>query len=244
MSPSRRAFTLAEAVIGAALLALIAGGLLSLNTSARKGVQVAGLHLDLLEGATLAIHQIRLDLRQLAIFPQHPVPGYSVSIASDNRSLRMRRTARMPGGAAWFGSSFVNVEYALVPLEGTKGRFHLVRREWTASGAPIPGQSVSRREKRFRSFMLEDCYFAYQKNSGNDDGALQVHALVVTGEGERTAGHIRTFLVSNVLEVLRPDEGWEDPAFVPRELEPDCEHPPGDVLAPRALDAEELEAPQ
>ena len=242
----RRGFTLLEVSVAAAVGVVVLGGLTYSWVGVRQGQAFSGRYLDLLEGAVLAMHQLRLDLRQLSFVPGKPVQGYSLRISPDQRAIRLRRSAPpAPGIPA--GSSFVVVEYRL-KARGSPGRFQIIRSEWMASGAKLPGRDQLREEQPLRSATLRDLAVAYKEDEPASARMLHVAMDVTSADGvlgESGAGGAPSLVVTNVLQVQRPERpfGGELPLFaepLPPSVQGNAETPPGAVLSPSATDADEL----
>lgn len=234
----RRGVTFVETCVAGALLVGILSSLAFAMSGARRSEGIATLHLGLMESVSLAMHQLRTDLRQVSFVPGKPVMPYSIQGGPDGKSIRMRRSSHRVG--AWLGSSFVVVEYKLVPAEARTDRYHLVRSEFTASGANLPGKSVSREDRVFRSFLLASAAFSYDENDEKDVRLLHVAFRVVTDSGPQAGwGPFceKELLLTNVLSVLRPEPALAYPSLFAQPVMVQAEHPPADVLAPDAPDA-------
>jgi type II secretory pathway component PulJ len=249
---NRRGVTLVEAGIAGALLVIILGSLAFATSGARRTESLAALHLGLMESVALAMHQLRTDLRQLSFVPGKDVATYSLRVGRDYHSLIMRRSSPYAVGNSALGSSMVLVEYRLVPA-ARADRFHLLRIEKTASGANLPGKSVPREERLYRSFMLASADFLYREDDAKDDRVLHVAFRVVSDSGPMPGwGPFREkeLMLTNVLSVLRPEQAYAAPRFQDdpaaewaAKMTVQAEMPGEDVLAPGAQDAVELPIP-
>ena len=242
MRPSRNGLTFIELCVSACLLVVILGTLAYTASGARRGEALASLHLGLMENVALAMHQLRTDLRQISFVPGKPVLDYSIAIAPDFRAVKLRRSSTGVSVGP-LGSSFIIVEYRLVPSD-RPGRFHLMRIESTASGVNLPGKSVPREERLFRSFSLLDASFLYQEQDDKDVRVLHVAFRVVTDSGPTESwGPFRDkeLLLTNVLSVLRPEAPFAYPTLWANAVQVPAEIPPGDVLAPEADDSGKLD---
>lgn len=239
---TRRGVTLAEALIAAAIGLVLMAILVAVWTSTSRAQQVADRHLDALVGATLALHQLRTDLRQISFVPGRPVEGHSLRVGADHRSVRLRRSApTWPGQPP--GSAFTVVEYALEPLDGSRSR--LVRTQWTASGAHLPRRAVSREETALRSTAVTDFTVLYQEDEAADTRLLHIALEVTAAHGEHGRdgpGGAPRLLVTSAIQLSRPEPafGGAWPLFaepLPDNLLDVAEVPPGEVRAPEAVDA-------
>lgn len=229
----RRGSTFIEVCVAGALLVLILTVLAYTASGARRGEALAALHLSLMESVAIAMHQLRSDMRQLSFVPDQPVLGFSIALGDENRAVTLRRSSPNVGDSP-LGSSFVFVEYRLVPA-ARADRWHLQRTEYTASGANLPGKSSPRDVRLYRSFTLAGAHFSYQEDDERDVRLLHTEFRVVSDAGPMGSwGPFREkeLLLTNTLSVLRPEPAsWGEPVQVEAEL------PPGDVLAPAAHDA-------
>lgn len=241
MNRCRRGATLVEACIAGALLVLILGAIAFTISGARRVENVAAAHLGLMESVALAMHQLRTDLRQLSFVPAQPVVPNSMRTGGDYRSVILRRSSAALVGDV-LGSAIVLVEYRLVPVAGKADRFHLLRVERTASGKPLPGKTVSREERLFRSFELTGATFLYKEDDVKDDRILHVALQVAFRDKE----HVFT----NMLAILRPEEPHAKPrmpgdpaADWAAKLTVQAEMPGDDVVAPAAAHSGALPEP-
>lgn len=241
MNRSRRGATLVEVSIAGALLVMILGSLAFSMSGARRTESVAAAHLGLMESVALAMHQLRTDLRQLTFVPGQPVVPNSLRPGQSYNSIIMRRSSAALVGDV-LGSAIVLVEYRLVPVKGKAGRFHLLRVERTASGKPLPGKSVPREERLFRSFELTGANFLYREDDAKDDRLLHVAFQVAFRDKE--------LLFTNMLSVLRPEEPHARPrmqgdpaADWASKLAVQAEMPGEDVVAPAAAHSGALPEP-
>lgn len=246
---SRRGFTLVEVVVAGAVGLVVLGALTFAFVGARQTQAASGRHLELLEGAVLAMHQLRADLRQLSFVPGKPVEPYSLRIAAGGRAVRLRRSAPSPNGTPP-GSSFVVVDYRLEPAKGAEGRFNLLRSEWTASGAALLGRTRSRQEEVLRGTTLRGMTVRFREDEANNARVLHVSLDVTSTEGVLGLSGptgAPSMVISNVLQIQRPELpfGANLPLFaepIPAAALALAEKPPGEVLAPAAADAVPLPA--
>jgi hypothetical protein len=242
----RRGVTLVEVCVAGSLLVVVLGSLMYAWSGARRTEALAATHLGLMENVALAMHQLRLDLRQLSFVPGKPVDGYSIRPGIDDQSVMMRRSSPVMIGGTQPGSSFVLVEYRLVPSDKTPDRYHLVRIESTASGSPLPGKVAPSEVRTFRSFTVSDVRFRLKPESRTEAALLHVSFDVVSDSGavsDRGPSREQTLHLSNVLAVLRPAAPFEFPSMFAQPVMVPAEHPPDDVLAPLAVDAKLLPEP-
>jgi hypothetical protein len=245
-SHSRRGVTFIEVCVAGALFVMLFGSLIYATGGARRAEALAALHLGLMESVALAMHQLRSDLRQLSFVPGKPVTGYSVRPGNDYHSVVMRRSCPQAIGDAKPGSSFVLVDYRLVPSDKRPDRFHLVRTESTASGLPLPGKKESSAQRIYRSFTLSNVDFLLKPETKTEVALLHVTFNVVSDAGPMPNwGPFREqeLRLSNVLSVLRPTAPLEFPSMFASPVMVQAERPPEDVLAPLAHDAGMLPEP-
>lgn len=234
----RRAATLVEALVAGAIALVLLAALTSTWSSTRAAQDVAGRQLERVEGAVLALHRLRMDLRQLALVPGQQVLGHSLTIGPDHRSLRLRRSAPgFPGQRP--GSAFTVVSYALEAAG--KELFRLVRTETTASGVLLPGRGTTREDTALRGAVLRDFTALYREDEARDCRVIHV-ALAVAGSDGSAPGRPATTLVTSVFALQRPEAAFAGPLPLfaeplPASLAATAELPPGPVLAPEAPDA-------
>ena len=239
-----RAFTLLETLIGGALFGMILGALLYLSTGSRKLEEAARLQVSLTQNISQALHTLHTDLRQLSIVPDHPIEGFSFRTSSDYHAILLRRSVPDEGTTAPTGSAFTFVMYHLVPSGQGDDRFHLARIEWMASSRNFPGETVSRKEKIFRSFSLRwnGTTFLHRQDVGTPPREVLHVALDVVSDSmeARADGPFgdKSLVVTMVVRLIQPEAPylWPDPFAVEALMAP---LPPGDVLAPRASHAQD-----
>jgi len=247
----RSAFTFVEAMVGGSIFLVMITALIYTRMGARRTEQVSTLYINLMENVALAMHQLRIDLRQLAIVPGKPVVPYSILIQDDadavRRALRVRRSWAVMIAGGLVGSAFTHVDYQLIRSAPRSDRYHLVRTERTASGENLPGRKAPSDKKVFRAFTIKNAFFNYLEDPKNIDVRVLHVVLEIASDSGDLPGwgpfREKTMVLSHVLHILRPEAPYSDPIVdpvFPRFAQPlsfpgssgPLENPPGNVLAP------------
>ena len=230
----RAAFTLPEALVAGALFLVIAASFFFAWSGSRREEELASLHLSMLENASLAMMQLRNDLREMVVLSYTAVEGISLKTAQSPSGIMLRQggLTRQTGGA------FMLVEYRLVDAPSKSGapRFHLQRTRRTSDGSPLPFGGKTRDTTVFTQFTLADAYFAYlpprlkPNDPHGDDHVVHVSFTVVSDTGRAgsdTYGE-KSMLLTQVMRFLKPP----DPRNFGMVLEvPGLEQLPGDAVS-------------
>lgn len=235
------AFSLVEVCIGAAVLVVVMGAILLLLSGARRSETLGALYVDLLEGVSIALHQLRMDMRQLTFVPGQPLEPTSFRLAATSgpglAAIRFRRSSAGPTASQDLGSYFVFVDYDLVPTGRGPGRLHLRRSEWTADGSPLPGLTLARQEHVHRSFALRDASFLHPGIDPSGREVLHVMLDVVSDTADLPDwGPFREkgLRMTSAIHLVRPEAAFVWPSYFAAPVLVRAEHPPGEVLAPIA----------
>lgn len=231
---TRAGFTLPEALVAGAMFLAIAAAFFFTWSGARREEELASLHLSLLENASLALGQLRADLREMVVLSYAPVEGTSLKVSTDGSAIMLRQGGITPDPAG----PCVIVEYRLAEAASVAGlpRYHLVRTRRTSNGAVLPFHGGRRESTEYKTFLLAGAQFDYLPprlkpgDPHGDDHVVHVAFKVVSdaGRADGDAMGEKTMLLTQVMRFLKPPN--------PREFAyvlnvPGLETPPVDVLS-------------
>ena len=131
----RRAFTLAETVVAAALCAMLVSIVVTLYLGAARGTHATLEATDALRSALIASEAIRRDVGEMLF----QLPARDLVIGPDHKSLAIRVAGSLPED--YYKADYVGLLFRLQPITGSS-QYHLLR-DHEGKSEPVAGCLLS-----------------------------------------------------------------------------------------------------